>query len=156
MLVETFARGAQLLHFLLRFVGFSLEYDEGTGELVGHFRAAAVELFLPAAEFLEFALLFLDLLLLALELKQLLLRPLHLRIDLLGGDAVVFFVEFQHRIRGAVFGHVWSRRRGRPRVARPLLADSNCRLGECEIFPWKRRRAGDFFSAPNDRASSRA
>ena len=81
MLAEAFASGAELLHFFLRVGGFAFEHDERARQLVGHLGAAAVEFLLAAAQLLEFALLFLDLFLLALELEELFLRLLHLGID---------------------------------------------------------------------------
>ena len=90
MLAETFAGGAELLHFFLGVVGFTLEHDERAGQLVGHLGAAVFQFFLAATELLQLALLFFDLFLLALELEQLLLRFLHLGIQMLGTDTVVF------------------------------------------------------------------
>jgi hypothetical protein len=51
---------------------------------------------LPApAELFQLALLFFDLFLLALEMEQLLLCFLHLRIEMLGAGTIVF-IQFQH------------------------------------------------------------
>ena len=66
MLGETFVRRANGLELLLAVVSFAFEDDEGTRELVRHFRAAAFEFFLAPAQLFQFALLFFDLLLLPL------------------------------------------------------------------------------------------
>ena len=68
----------------LRVVCLPLQHDERARQLVGHLRAAVLQFLLAPAEFLQFALLFFDLLLLAVELQQLLLRLLHLRIQISG------------------------------------------------------------------------
>ena len=95
MLPKTFAHRAELLEPFLRVVAFPLEHDERARQLVGHFRAPPFQFFLAATQFFEFPLLLFDLFLLALELEQLLLRLLHLRIEMLGGERL-FFAQFQH------------------------------------------------------------
>ena len=108
MLAETLARGAELLHFFLRIGGFALEHNERAGQFVRHLGAAALQFFLAAAQFLEFALLFFDLFLLAFKLQQLFLRFLHLRIEVLSADTVLF-VEFEHLFdRTDAFRHGFS------------------------------------------------
>src|SRR5262245_33724949 len=52
MLAETLAGGAELFHFFLSIGGFALEHDERASQLISHLRAAALQFFLPAAQFL--------------------------------------------------------------------------------------------------------
>src|SRR5712691_4296384 len=95
MLPETFPHRPELFEPLLSVVSFPFQHYQRPGEFIGHFRAASLELFLTAAQFLELALLFLDLFLLTFELEQLLLRFLHLRIEMLGRDTF-FFAQLEH------------------------------------------------------------
>ena len=95
MLPETFPHRPELFEPLLRVVSLALQHYQRPGEFIGHFRAASLELFLTAAQFLELALLFLDLFLLTFELEQLLLRFLHLRIEMLCRKPF-FLVQFKH------------------------------------------------------------
>ena len=71
----------QQLDALLRVVRLALEHHDRAGELLHHLRLARLELLLPAAELLELALLPLDLILLPLEREELLLRLLHLVVE---------------------------------------------------------------------------
>ena len=95
MLPETFPGRAKLLEPLLRVVRFALEHNQRARQFVGHFRAAALQLFLTTAQLLEFALLFFNQLLLAFELEQLLLGFLHLRVEMLGRERF-FLAQVQH------------------------------------------------------------
>ena len=105
MLPKAFAHRAELLQPFLRVVAFPLEHDERACQLVGHFRASPFQFFLAATQFFEFPFLLLDLFLLPLELEQLLLRLLHLRIQMLRGERF-FFAQFQHLLdRSNFFRH---------------------------------------------------
>ncbi len=74
----------------LRVVGLALEHHEGAREFLDHLRLARLQLLLPAAQFLEFALLFLDHFLLALEREELFLRLLHLVVEMFAREGFVF------------------------------------------------------------------
>ena len=105
MLTETFPSRTKLLEPPLRIVRLPLEHNERACQLVGHFRAAPVQFFLTTAQFFELAFLFFNLLLLALELKQLFLRFLHLRVKMLRGERF-FLAQFQHLFdRSNLFCH---------------------------------------------------
>src|SRR5438034_6506666 len=84
VLTKTFPSRADLLEPFLRIIRFALKHNERACQLVGHFGTAAVQFLLTTAQFFELALLLFDLFLLALELEQLLLRFLHLRLQMLG------------------------------------------------------------------------
>ena len=103
MLIEGFVDRTELLHALLGVINLSLHDHQRPGEVLDHLRLALLELLLPAAEFLEFPFLFLDLFLLALELDELLLRFLHLIVQMLYG---FLLLEVQEWIGFAdSFGH---------------------------------------------------
>ncbi len=89
MLDERLIDRAQLLDPLLRVVYLALEHHQRPGKVLDHLRFPLLELLLPAAQFLELALLLFDMLLLALELDQLLLRLLHLVVQALDGFVLI-------------------------------------------------------------------
>src|ERR1700680_3865350 len=95
MLSKTFSHRPDLFESPLRIVGFALEHDERARQLVGYFRAPAFQFLLAAAQFFQLPFLFFNLLLLAFELEQLLLRFLHLRIEMLRRERF-FLAQFQH------------------------------------------------------------
>ena len=119
---------------LLRIVCLAFEYDQGTRQLVHHFRATAFQLFLPATQLFELTFLLLDLFLLALKLEQLLLCFLHLGIEVLGGQRLLV-AEFQHLLnRSNFFRHDKS-------CSPPWLAPARIlsgSLGEFQIFLCKK------------------
>src|SRR6266446_8248257 len=95
MLSKTFSHRPDLLQSLLRIISFALQHDERARQLVGYFRAPVFQFLLAATQFFQLPLLLFNLLLLAFELEQLLLRFLHLRIEMLGPERF-FLAQFQH------------------------------------------------------------
>ena len=90
---EGLVGAVELLDALLRLAGLAFDGHERAGELFDHLLAALLQFVLAAAEFFEFALLALDLLLLTAQRKELFLGFLHLVADALraggrlaGGD----------------------------------------------------------------------
>ena len=71
---------------MLALVLLAFQHDQRTRELVAHFGTSTVQFLLAPAELLELSLLFFNLFLLALELEQLVLRFLDLRVEMLGSD----------------------------------------------------------------------
>ena len=90
MLLKTLASSADLLELFLRVVSFPLQHDKRSRQLVSEFCAAALEFFLTPAQFFQLAFLLLNLILLSLERDELLLRFLHLRIEVLSGVRLLF------------------------------------------------------------------
>ena len=71
----------------------ALDHDHAARELVEHVGLAALEFVLPAAQLLEALLVALDLLGAALEVRELVLRLLHLRLQFLGRGVFVVKIE---------------------------------------------------------------
>ena len=90
MLAKTFARRPQLLELLLRVVGLPLQNNKRSRQLVRHLGPSLFQFALTPAQFLELAFLFLNLLLLSLELEQLFVRFLHLRVEMLSRPGLFF------------------------------------------------------------------
>src|SRR4029450_4670181 len=136
MLTKTFSSSADLLEPFLRVIRFALEDNESARQLVGHFRATALQFFLATAEFFELPLLFFYLFLLALELEQLLLRLLPLRVQMLRGERIVL-TQFQHLLnRSKFFCHdkTFSFRRASPPACPRRCCHINESVGEFQIF----------------------
>ena len=76
-------RATGQVHGLVRLVGAAGRLGHRPDELLNHFRFALLELLLAPAEFLEFPLLLLDLILLPLQREERLLRLLHLGVEVL-------------------------------------------------------------------------
>ncbi len=104
MLDKGFVDRTELLDPLLGIVNLALEDDQGSGEMLDHLGFALLELLLPPAQFLEFPLLLLNLLLLALELDELLLRLLHLIVQMFDGFVLL---EIEEGDRFREFVRAW-------------------------------------------------
>ena len=109
MLPEAFPGCTDLLETTLCVVTLTLEHNKRAGQFVGHFRATVLQFILATTKLFQFALLFFDLLLLSLELEQLLLRLLHLRIQVLGRIGFVL-TQFEHLFHRSNF--FWHDRSG--------------------------------------------
>ena len=90
VLGETFVSRADLFELLLRIVTFPFQDHERSRELVRHFRPPALQFFLAPAQLFQLALLLLDLFRLPLQLQELFLRFLHLRIEVLRRHRLFF------------------------------------------------------------------
>lgn len=95
MLSKALVRRPDLFEFFLRIVPFTFEDHERPRQLVRHLSAPAFKFFLAPAQLFQFALLFLDLLRLPLQLHKLLLCFLHLEIEMLRRHRL-FFAQLQH------------------------------------------------------------
>src|SRR6266853_1186018 len=86
---ERFVDALEQLDALLRVVRLALEHDDRAREFLDHLLTARLELLLAPAHFLELALLFFDQLLLPLEREKLILRFLHLVVEMLAAEGVI-------------------------------------------------------------------
>jgi hypothetical protein len=83
MLRKGILNGVELFKTPLGFLGFTLDQNDGATEFIGDLIASALQFLLPASQFLETLLFFLDLILALAQLKKFGLRSLDLILEFL-------------------------------------------------------------------------